>query len=91
MILHNIMEDKVIDITNDLMKGDKDFCCCERCKLDVVALALNNLQPKYVVNQRGELYGKVNMMCSQGDTDIVQAITRAIEIVRNNPRHAEGE
>lgn len=87
MILHNIMEDKVIDITNNLMEGDKEFCCCDRCKLDVVALALNSLPPKYVVSQRGEVFGKVNMMTSQGDTDIIQAIARAIEIVRKKPRH----
>lgn len=87
MKLHNIMEDKVADITNRLMKGDQDLCTCDRCKLDVIALALNEVQPKYVVTDKGSLYGRANLMTNQSDADIIKEVTRAIDIVRESPRH----
>lgn len=87
MKLHNIMEDKVTDVTKRLMSGEQDFCTCERCQLDVVALALNQVQPKYVVTDKGELYGRANLMTNQSDTDIIKEVTRAIDIVRESPRH----
>lgn len=87
MKLHNIMEEKVIDLTNRLMTEDQEFCTCERCKLDVMALSLNRIQPKYVVTDKGELYGRANLMTSQYDADIVKEVTKAIDIVRKNPNH----
>lgn len=87
MILHNIMEDKVIEIVTNIMKGEKDFCCCDRCQLDVIALSLNNTRPKYVVTHESELYGRLMMMDNQYDADIIAEATKAIEIVRENPRH----
>lgn len=87
MKLHNIMEDKVADITKRLMKGDQDYCTCSRCKLDVIALALNEVKPKYVVTDKGELYGRANLMTNQSDADIIKEVTKAIEIVRESPRH----
>ncbi len=91
MKLHNIMEDKVTEIANLLLKNEQDICTCDRCKLDVMALALNQVTPKYVVTSTGELYGKANMMTSQSDADIMTAVTKAIDIVKQNPRHDQGE
>lgn len=87
MKLHNIMEDKVKDLTNQLMKDEQDFCTCERCKLDVIALSLNRIQPKYVVSDKGELFGRANLMTSQYDADLVKEVTKSIDIVRANPSH----
>lgn len=87
MKLHNIMEDKVTDVTNRLMRGDQDFCTCDRCKLDVIALALNAVPSKYVVTDKGELFGRANLMTNQSDADIIKEVTKAIDIVRNSPRH----
>lgn len=83
------MEDRVSQLASDLMKGEQDFCSCDRCQLDVIAITLNKVQPKYVVTKTGELYGRANMKTNQTDTDIIQEIMRAIEIVRENPRHDE--
>lgn len=87
MKLRNIMEDKVTDITNRLMKGDQDFCTCDRCKLDVIALVLNAVPSKYVVTDKGELFGRANLMTNQSDAEIIKEVTRAIDIVRESPRH----
>lgn len=87
MKLHNVMEDKVMDIANRLIKNEQEFCTCPRCKLDVMALALNELPPKYVVSEKGELYGRANLMTNQSDADIIKEITKAIEIVKTSPLH----
>lgn len=87
MRLHNIMEEKVIDVINHLMSEKEDFCTCERCKLDAIALALNEIQPKYVVTNKGELFGRIDLMTSQYDADIVKEVTKAIEVVKKSPRH----
>ncbi len=50
--LHNLIEDEVIRITNELLKDREDICTCDKCKLDIAAIALNNLKPKYVVNRK---------------------------------------
>ena len=43
MRLHNIVEDRVTDVTNRLMRDDQEFCPCDRCKMDVIALALGQV------------------------------------------------
>jgi len=55
--------------------------------MDIKALALNNLPPKYVVSEEGELYVKTNELVRQFEVDIIKAITMAAIKVNNNKRH----
>ncbi|MCF6465628.1 late competence development ComFB family protein [Clostridium sp. Cult2] len=87
MELRNLMEDEVLYAINRILKDKEDICTCNKCKLDIAALTLNNLKPKYVVTEKGELYGKVNTLNYQFDADLITEIVKAIEIVRNEPRH----
>lgn len=82
----NYMEIWVEDYMKELLK-ESDVCKCQRCKLDIYALSLNNLKPFYVVTPQGRLITKVTGMYQQLETDIVIEITKAINIVKNNPRH----
>jgi len=84
--LKNYMEDCVEDILPMVLKG-MDICACDHCKMDIMAYALNNLPPKYVVTRKGELYTKLEAMYSQFDADIVTALTTGAKLVGNNPRH----
>lgn len=84
--LRNFMEDAVTYKTNDILKT-MDICKCEKCKLDIVAIALNDLPPKYVVSQMGELFAKVNELTQQFEVDIESAIVKAATQVANNPKH----
>ncbi len=84
--LSNYMEVAVRDVM-DTVLADMDVCTCEECRLDIMAIALNNLKPKYVVTKRGQLYTKVHMLESQYAIDIISAVTRAAETVRLSPRH----
>ena len=87
MKLKNLMEDEVIYTINRLLKDVDDMCTCEKCKLDIAAIALNALPPKYVVTEIGELYGKVSNMNYQFDVDVTTEVTKAINKVKNSPHH----
>ncbi len=83
----NLMEDEVIFAIKKLLKDETNICTCEKCISDIRAIALNNLPPKYVVTEKGKLYEKVNQMNYQFDADVMREVTKAIEIVKNNPQH----
>lgn len=84
--LKNYMEilvDQMFDVTTKNM----DICKCNKCKLDIMAIALNRLQPRYVVTDEGELYTKLNMFQQQYSADIIAAITHGTMIVGADERH----
>ena len=87
MKLHNYMEDIVYSTLDSLFAQRDDVCKCEKCKLDIVSLALNKLPTKYVVTDKGRIYTKLAELELQLRADIVRELTRAIDIVRNKPQH----
>ncbi|WP_105615618.1 late competence development ComFB family protein [Vallitalea okinawensis] len=86
MGLNNYMEDIVFNAIKELMK-ETEYCSCEKCMYDIAALALNELPPRYIVTERGELYTKTELLHKQYPIDIISVITRAAEIVNKNPHH----
>lgn len=88
MQLKNYMEVIVKDTIEDILP-DINVCRCERCKLDIAAKALNDLPPKYVVTQKGEIFSKINKLRSQFEVDVITAITKAAILVKRNPSHDE--
>ena len=56
------MEDVVWQNIDDVIRGRYGACGCEKCRLDVAALALNYLPPHYVVTEKGELYSKISSL-----------------------------
>jgi competence protein ComFB len=52
-----------------------------------MALVLNKLPSKYVVTLKGRVYTKLSELELQRKADIVKELTKAIEIVKNNPQH----
>jgi competence protein ComFB len=87
MELRNLIEDEVIYTINRLLKDRKDICTCDKCKMDIAAITLNNLKPKYVVTEKGKLYGKIDTIDYQFDADLIREIVKAIKIVGDNPHH----
>lgn len=86
-MLVNLMEKEVINTVNKVLDQMDDICKCDKCKMDIAAISLNNLKPNYVVSEKGQVYSKINNMNYQFNTDIVSAVTSAIELVKNNPKH----
>jgi competence protein ComFB len=88
--IKNYMEDCVSDMLDQVL-NDINVCACEKCKYDILAIALNSLPPKYVVTRKGQLYTKLSSLQQQFDVDIIAAITKASVIVARNPRHQHAE
>lgn len=84
------MEDLVFSQLDSVIK-DVQVCECEKCKLDIAAIALNSLQPHYVVTPKGRLYTKLNTLQQQFDVDVLSAIIKAAILVKRNPHHDKEE
>jgi competence protein ComFB len=84
--LKNYMEEIVFNLMEDVLK-DINMCTCEKCVMDIAAIALNDLPPKYIVTEKGELYSKINALQQQFEVDIISAITKAAVLVKRRPRH----
>lgn len=88
IVLINKMEKAVEDTVDQLFaSGKTPGCSCGRCKLDVIALALNSLPSKYVVTNIGNAVTNVALNSSQWQANLTMAVCNAIEIVRRKPRH----
>ena len=71
----------------DKIAGSLGCCTCDSCRNDIIAFALNQLPPKYVATDRGEVYSKTYTLRSQHLTDIMTAIAKGATVVREHPRH----
>ncbi len=81
-IAEKLVEAKVLEMMERL-----EMCSCSRCFHDVMALALNDLPPKYVVTRKGELMALAYTYESQKTIDVVTAVMRACSIVKDHPVH----
>jgi competence protein ComFB len=88
MIIKNYMEDLVWQAMDGILAMHPQFCHCDRCRHDMAALALNDLPPKYIVTRKGETFTRLRLMEMQFSTDIITAISRAIEVVGSKPNHS---
>ncbi len=84
--LKNYMEEVVLNLMEGVL-DDINMCKCELCVMDIAALALNDLPPKYIATEKGELYSKVNSLRNQFEVDVIAAITKAAVLVKRAPRH----
>ncbi|AKX92900.1 late competence development ComFB family protein [Neomoorella thermoacetica] len=89
LFLKNYMEDCVWELLDQVLKRDPEACRCDTCRHDIVALALNQLPPRYVVREQGAIYSKIAMLEAQHRADIYSALTRALMIVKKAPRHGQ--
>ena len=87
LFLRNYMEDLVWNFLDEVLAKYPEACSCTSCRHDMAAIALNGLQPRYVVREKGEVYSKVSTLEVQYRADIYGALTKAIMTVMSIPRH----
>lgn len=88
LVLINKMEAAVkVAVDSLFAQGQNPGCTCNRCRLDVIALALNKLPSKYAVTTIGNAVTNVALDSSQWQANLTMAICNAIDIVRSKPRH----
>ena len=63
------------------------LCRCSRCRNDVLALALNQLPPKYVVMPVRELTPRLSIYEGRFNSAVTAQILRACKEVLEHPRH----
>lgn len=90
-------EIQLVNVTEELVKGlvsfilhgveYQTFCHCQRCELDIIAIALNALPTRYCVSKeaRDEVFRRMNT--PENIEQINKEIIRAIHMVGTNPRH----
>ncbi|GAB6180964.1 hypothetical protein JCM14036_22830 [Desulfotomaculum defluvii] len=81
------VEDMLDDVLNKYAEKNPGTCTCARCRLDIMAITLNNLPTRYVVTDKGGIYTKVDIEQIGGKAQIVAAIINSIKAVQKNPRH----
>jgi len=84
--LRNLMEDAVFQAIEEALKRH-NYCDCERCKLDIAALALNKLPTRYVVTDKGDSYARADLLELQNYLDILSTVIEAAKTVNRSPRH----
>ncbi len=85
-ILRNFIEDIVMDKlarTIAMLRG----CECERCKKDVMAMALNELSPAYMVLEPREMEEAVRALRQAWEVKVASALIKAVQTVKAHPNH----
>jgi len=86
--LRNLVEEAVLIETAERQKRNTDVCQCEKCRLDVCAIVLNRISPKYTTTPYGELLGKSDTVLSFEMRNLIAVeVLKAVEEVGKNPRH----
>lgn len=86
LILVNAVEEIVKQCVCDTIK-ELGGCSCETCYMNACALALNSLKPQYVTSSKGAKITEVTSMKLSNHTEILVAVTKAVQQVMNSPRH----
>lgn len=83
----NVVESMVWEAMDSVLEQKSGICCCEKCRADIAAYALNQLSPHYVVSKLGEVLVKTGSLDRDMNVAILVALTEAMEKVGANPRH----
>lgn len=83
---YNVMENLVVNKLDELWET-LDCCKCEKCRNDIIACTLNQMTPKYVATQEGELYARLSVLSAAHEFEVVKAIAKAVKTVAEHPKH----
>ncbi|PTY81922.1 hypothetical protein B5V88_02045 [Heyndrickxia sporothermodurans] len=86
--MFNVMEEIVRNAIDEHKDQLNLTCACENCLDDILALSLNRLPPKYIVNPNTSPFVRAAYTADrQGAANIISTVFQAAEIVSKNPRH----
>lgn len=88
MQVHNVMEALVAEVLADALGSAPEACACARCRLDMTAFALNNLPPRYVVDDGAHAAEDRASLVAPFRADARYAARAALQMVSARPRHA---
>lgn len=85
--LRNHTEVVVQQVLQDYLRKNQLLCSCERCKSDIMALALNRLPARYYVSSRGEIMTQWESQALPDQARIMSEVVRAAQQVNETPSH----
>ncbi len=90
MVAKSLVNENVEGVVNCLKRycernSDLDVCVCEECLMDIIAIALNNLKPRYRLICRH--MHKDRDTVKKTNAEIEEAIENALEFVKKHPHH----
>lgn len=86
----NVMQILVDEKADEYMKMF-GICCCDKCRVDVRAYALNHLPPKYVVLSQNERVPRLTVYESRFSSDITAQLIQACKKVMLTPHHSRAD
>lgn len=87
VVIENITE-KLVMMKLDMVLNKMSCCKCDRCKMDIVSMALNALEPKYVVAQQRLIDKKLEIILDDAYSKrVTSEVLKAALAVRKQPRH----
>ena len=86
----NVMQLLVDEKADEYMKMF-GICCCDKCRVDVRAYALNHLPPKYVVLSQNERVPRLTVYESRFSSDVTAQLIQACKKVMLTPHHSRPE
>ena len=86
----NVMQILVDEKADEYMKMF-GICCCDKCRVDVRAYALNHLPPKYVVLSENERVPRLTVYENRFASDITAQLIQACKQVMLRPHHSRPE
>ncbi len=86
MEIKNYLEAFVEELAKEQLQKVPELAGNERALMDVMALALNNLKPMYVVSDAGHILTEVKLSSAQIRAKVLVAVLQAIDRVKRNPR-----
>lgn len=85
----NVLEEAIASTYVALRDKAPDLCTCERCREDVMMLALNQAKPRYSSgNTVGAALVRLELSQDQGKAELAVIVFEAMRQVSRNPRHA---
>ena len=82
----NVLEEITKERAEEFLKK-MGVCTCPRCIVDTIALALNNLPPKYIVASKETVFPLLNFYSNYYSVSITAQLTKACITVGNFPHH----
>lgn len=87
MAIRNVMENVVKDVIAKHQHQLHLTCDCKRCLDDIMAISLNKLPPRYIVNEEHQpLVRALHEADSQGAMNVLMIVAEAATLVSKNPR-----
>jgi competence protein ComFB len=85
------LERVVRDVHAKLTERHTQFCACEQCADDVVALVMNQTRPRYTTTGLGWAVEAADLDTDQVRAQLSVLVFEAMHTVAEQPRHAPSE